>query len=119
VAGITTDQLRAHLGINPADTTDDEWLGQSVAAVNAWVATLPVVVDQLPTATPAIDLEWPADVQTGAIMLAAHGYHSRNAPYGRATLDLAGGFNQAYADPEISRYLRLRRWGKPMISGPA
>lgn len=110
MAGITADQLRDHLGIDPADTADAAWLEQCVAAVNAWVATLPVAVGLT---------DWTPDVITGTVLLAAHLYHSRNAPYGRATLDLAGGFNQAYADPEIARYLRLRRWAKPMISGPA
>lgn len=118
MAGITAEQLRAHLGITPDDTTDTEWLDQCVAAVNTWVAGLPVVVDRQPTPDPLIELEWAPDVQAGAIMLAGHLYNSRNAPYGRATLDLAGGFSQAYADPEIARYLQLRRWARPMVAGP-
>lgn len=107
---ITVADVRGFLGIPPADTGDDAWLTQSVAAVNAWVARLPAVHGQQ-------DDSWPADVHTGAIMLAAHEYHARNAPGGRAGYDVAGGFQQAYADPEIARLLRLRRWAKPMIAG--
>jgi hypothetical protein len=107
---ITTADLRAFLGIDPADAADDAWLGQCVGAVNAWVARLPVVHG-------TADDSWPNDVTVGAIMLAAHEYHARNAPGGRAGYDIAGGFSQAYADPEIARLLRLRRWARPMITG--
>lgn len=108
---ITPDALRAFLGIDPADSADDAWLASAVDAVNVWVGRLPVVAEQ---PDPTI---WPADVTTGAIMLAAHEYHARNAPNGRAGYDIAGGFSQAYADPEIARLLRLRRWARPMIAG--
>ena len=109
-AGITAEDMKRLLGLDPADVVDDEWLAAVVEAVNAYVAGLPVIAD-------ATDPEyaWPADVRLGATMLAQHLYSSRSAPYGRASLDIAGGFQVAYADPEIARLLRLRRWARPMV----
>lgn len=108
---ITTEQLADHLGITIApDTGDARWSASVVDAVNAWVATLPVIADRDDPAAP-----WPTTVDTGAVMLAAHIFHSRSAPYGRATLDVTGGFQQAYADPEVARLLRLRRHARPVI----
>lgn len=111
---IDLEQLRDHLGTDPADTADDRWMADTVAAVNAWVAGLPVLVDRRDP-----DADWPPDVTTGAVLLAAHLYHSRSAPYGRATMDMSGGFSTAFADPEIARLLRLRKWARPLIAGPA
>lgn len=111
---IDVDTVRAALGTDPADTTDDAWLGTVVDAINAWVGGLPVVVDRPTPGDP-----WPASVVLGATMLAVHAYQSRSAPYGRAVLGEAGGFQAAYADPEIARLLALRRWAKPTVSGPA
>ena len=108
---IDVDDLAAHLGhVTPLDPADALWAGQVVDAVNAYVATLPVTVDRPVPADP-----WPATVTTGAVMLAAHLYQSRNAPYGRATLDLVGTTSAVYADPEIARLLQLRRWSPPMV----
>ena len=108
---ITVQDVREHLGIAPADTVDDAWLTRTVAAVNDWVGGLPVVVDADP---PGV---WSDSATVGATMLAAHVYASRSAPYGRAALSDLGGFQQAYADPEVARLLRLRRWAKPTIAG--
>jgi hypothetical protein len=108
---IVVDDVAAHLGlaITPGGA-DEAWCGDVVDAVNVYVDALPVVADR---DDPAAD--WPATVRTGAIMLAAHLYHSRSSPYGRATLDPVGGFQQAYADPEIARLLCLRRYAKPRV----
>lgn len=111
---ISTDQVKDALGLDPAESTDDAWLATVVDAVNAWVAGLPVLADR-----PAPTDPWPASVTLGAVMLAVHQYQSRSAPYGRAILDSAGGFQVAYADPEIARLLALRRWARPAVSGPA
>lgn len=107
---LTVDDVRAALGIDPADTADDQWLAHVVDAVNVYVARLPVVVDSPDPAT------WTADVTWGATGLAVHRYHTRGAPYGRATFDTAG-FAQAYPDAEIMRALQLRRHAKPGIAG--
>ena len=110
---ITVEQVRSHLGIAPDNTDDDEWLTMAVGAVNVEVAGYPLIADRDdPTA------DWPANATTGAVMLAAHLYHSRNASQGRATFDITQGFQSAYADPEINRLLRIRRYGRPMMAGP-
>ncbi len=109
---LTVDHVKDALGIPPADAGDDAWLAAVVDAVNAWVAGLPILADR-----PAPTAPWPPSVTLGATMLAVHQYQSRSAPYGRATLDVAGGFQTAYADPEIARLLALRRWAKPTVGG--
>lgn len=109
---IDAGRVADHLGIDPADTTDAAWLADVADAVNAYVATLPAVADRPTPADP-----WPATITTGAIMLAAHLYHSRSAPYGRATITADGASVTAYADPEIARLLQLRRWAKPAVGG--
>lgn len=108
---LTVDGVKDALGLEPADSADDAWLATCVAAVNAWVQTLPAVVDSLDPAA------WGPDVTLGATLLAVHEYQSRGAPQGRATMDSAGMYSTAYADPEIARFLRLRRWSKPAIAG--
>jgi len=111
---ITVAEVKAFLGIPVADTSDEQWLASATAATNQWVGRLPVVIDLgLAEGEP-----WPADVQAGATMLAAHLYHGRNASQGRAGYDMAGGFQTAYADPEIARLLQLRRWARPYVAGP-
>jgi hypothetical protein len=109
---ITVEQVAEALGLEPTDTADHAWMGTVVAAVNEYVTGLPVVADRLDPGAP-----WPPPVTAGALMLAMHQYQARNAPNGRATLDLAGGFQTAHADPEIARLLQLRRWAKPAIGG--
>lgn len=111
---VTVDAVSDALGIPPSSDADAGWLANVVDAVNAWVARLPVILDR-----PDPHASWPPDVTLGATMLAVHQYHSRSAPYGRAGLDIAGGFQTAYADPEVARLLQLRRWARPSISGPA
>ena len=109
---ITVDSVRGALGLSPADTADDAWLTTVTNAVNSYVSTLPVVVDH-----PTDDGLWPPTVMLGATLLAVHLYQSRGAPYGRATLDDAGAYATAYADPEIARLLQLRRWARPGVAG--
>lgn len=109
---LTADDVAAYLGVPVDDPTDAAWLARTVAAVNEWVAGLPVVVDR--PATQATD--WPDSVTAGATMLAGHIYQGRNSPNGRPNLE--GGFSPAYADPEISRLLELGpRWSRPRMGG--
>lgn len=108
---ITVETLTDHLGLTIAPgSADARWSASVVDAVNDYVAALPVVVDRPDPAAP-----WPGTVTTGATLLAAHIYNARSAPYGRASLDIAGGFQTAYADPEIARLLQLRRHAKPRV----
>lgn len=111
---LTVDGVHLALGLDPADTSDHAWLTACVDAVNSYIPTLPVIADRTQSADP-----WPAAVTLGATMLAVHLYQSRGSPYGRAALDAAGAYGTAYADPEISRLLQLRRWARPSVSGSA
>jgi hypothetical protein len=112
---ITVGDVVEYLALpEPLDPADEAWIGDVVDAVNEWVAGLPIVVDQLvavPPVEPPEPVPWPARARTGAIMLAGHIYQSRNSPNGRPNLD--GGLSPAYADPEVSRLLELRRWARP------
>lgn len=108
---LTVDDVREALGLDPADTADEEWLAGCTAAANAYVNGLPVVVDSADPST------WSDAVIQGAKMLAVHLYQFRGAPYGRAVLNEAGAYQTAYAHPEIARLLQLRRWARPSIAG--
>lgn len=106
---ITADQLKAALGIPPADSADDAWAAQVVAAVNEYVAGLPWVADHADA--PA----WPEQAITGALLLAMRTYSARSAPLGMATLDAAGSLQVAQTDPEVGRLLRLGRYTQPGV----
>lgn len=73
-----------------------------VAAVNSYVSGLPVVQQVATDAT-----AWPADVQLGAIMLAARLIKRRNSPNGiEAATDMNVTYTARY-DSDISRLLQL------------
>lgn len=74
MAWITTDDVRAALGLDPADTTDDDWLALVVDAANeqcfAWRLAWGYVDD--PAWTPTDHA-----VKLGTINYAVRRYHER------------------------------------------
>ena len=96
------------MAITAADVTgwtddlgsDPDALAVVVAAVNAWV-------DTLPASTLGPGGGWPDYMTAGAVMLAARIYRRRNSPNGIESMtDLATTYVTRY-DPDISRMLRL------------
>lgn len=80
---------------------------QTVDAVNAYIATLPVSRRIVPgeDGAPAV----PASVKLGALLLANRTHRRRHSPNG---IEAMTGESVAYVaryDPEISRYLELDR----------
>lgn len=101
--------VRAALKLTEGDTDDATYLEGIVSAVNAFVRHLPI-------ATTVRDLEtWPADLVTGANMLAARLYRRRNSPAGLETFgDLGASYVQRY-DPDVSQLLALGSHSYPAI----
>lgn len=88
---------------------DSPNLKQVVAAVNGYVSGLPVV-QHLDDGE-----EWPADVQLGALMLAARLIKRRNSPNGiEAATDLNVTYTARY-DSDISRLLKLDGYRTPAV----
>lgn len=80
-----------------------------VAAVNGYVSGLPVVQHLEPAEA------WPADVQLGALMLAARLIKRRNSPNGiEAATDLNVTYTARY-DSDISRLLKLDGHRTPAV----
>lgn len=97
---ITVPQLAAY--IDPAAPVEDEHMPVVVGAVNAWVVSLH-------------GEEWPADVELGALMLAARLHKRRNSPTG---IDAVGDIGVSYVsryDSDLDRLLRLNAWATPQV----
>lgn len=90
---VTADDLKAAAGLDPADSSDDAWLGQTVAAVNDLVARL------RPDLRPGFDrfefdgaFETPVTdapaVRQGALELGLKMYRARGATDDTGSYDL-------------------------------
>ena len=95
MAPITAPEVSAWTG--GAVPADDENLGAVVAAVNSWVSSLPVSLDES-----ASDR-----VRLGSTILAAKVIRRRNSPNGVETITGEGVAYVARYDPEVSRFLGL------------
>jgi hypothetical protein len=102
---IATSDVTAYLGVTPAGDADQVALDRATAAVVAWVARN---VEGIPVpATPGDPVEVGADIELGAVMLAARWYARRSSSQGIASF---GDFGPAYVsrhDPDIASLLRL------------
>lgn len=86
--------------------TDEDNLARCMAAVNAYVGTLPCTAGRK---------EWTADVKLGATMLLARLLRRRNSPNG---IEAATDANLTYIaryDSDIARLLQLDGFQKPQI----
>jgi hypothetical protein len=114
---IEVGDVRAYLG-DDANSGGATALAQAVAAVVAYVPTIPALVDQFDEAG---DFDPPDDVILGAVMLAARWYSRRGAILGTAAsyADM-GGAQILRQDPDIARLLRLYRFdfGAPTPTAP-
>jgi hypothetical protein len=104
---ITADDVGGWLGLRfwQSDTA----LTSVVAAVNAYVTTLPKVAD-LPEGT-----DWPDDFFLGAVMLGGRYYRRRNSPNGVEAITESGAQYVARYDSDISRMLGLDMYTKPAV----
>lgn len=102
---ITVPEVTKWLGMTTPDTT----MAETVATVNVYVARLPVVQN--------LDdgQAWPADVQQGAVMLAARYNRRRNSPNGVEAITEGGAQYIARHDSDISRLLQLDGFQAPQI----
>lgn len=104
--GVTAVDVAAWLSLTP-DVADQPLLDDVCAAVNAWVARLPLVRWASTQPDPdAPDVVWPADAFQGAVMLAARHYRRRNSPSGtQASSDLVVYLPQR--DSDVDQLLRI------------
>lgn len=87
--------------------TSDVVLTDVVAAVNA------LLVSWFGNLTDAVSLEWPANYQLGATMLAARVYRRRNSPAGVEAFGELGPTYVMRNDPDVALLLGLHSYLKP------
>jgi hypothetical protein len=96
---ITTDQVRAFLGIRPADTYDDGALASATDAANDMVQTWrPDLVGVDP---------WPGRAIQAALLLAGRLYGRRNSVEGLAGYADMGAVPISRTDPDVMVLLEL------------
>lgn len=109
-AWLDVDAVRAHIGLDPADTFDDAWLAEAVDAAADVVERLRAdLLDDLGAYTPT------PSVHTGAVMLAARVYARRNSPTGLAQYGDLGAAIVPRLDADIERLLGLGAWAPPRV----
>jgi hypothetical protein len=111
---ITVDQVRAALGLDPADTADDEWLELCVAGVNQFVTdTRP---DPDPNLVVSHPMVLPPDGRTtwGAVQLATRWYARRNSTEVSAFVEMGGPPPSIDRDIEVA--LQVGRYFRPVVA---
>lgn len=98
------------LGLRTPSQADQAILTEVVAAANAYVGGLPIVIDRQ---DPAAD--WPAGVMLGATMLAARLYRRRNSASGVEAITESGAQYVARYDSDISRMLGIDGFKRPAV----
>jgi len=101
---ITSTQVRTALGLDPADTHDEEWLDLVVAGVNQ------LVTDTRPSDTETTDprTTW------GALQLATRWYSRRNSSDLSAFVEMGGPPPSIDRDIEVA--LRIGRYYGPAVA---
>lgn len=110
VGPATEATVRGLLGI--ADDLQDASLELAINSVNAWVARLPIVVDDMLNADPA---DWRADIVQGATLLAGRIFNRRNSPEGVAAFGDQGAIYVQRNDPDVALLLRLGAYARPAV----
>lgn len=108
---ITEEDLKSALGLEPADTADDEWLTRCVAAVNAFVdeTRKPPILP----GDPAPDYLNPKTVW-GALQLGTRWYSRRNSNDLSAFAELGG--VPPSIDRDIAVALEVDRYFRPAVA---
>lgn len=99
--------VRGQLGYADTDTADDVWLTTCIDATNAWARSNVRKVLAVDGDT------WPADIELGAVMLAARLARRRNSPDGVQAVTEAGVAFVARTDPDVALLLGLGSQAKP------
>lgn len=105
----TRDDVRDALGLDPADTVDDAWLDQVVAAVNQFVDdTRPPLVD------PDVPVEVDPRTAWGATQLGTRWYSRRNSNDLSAFAEFGG--VPPSIDRDIAVALRIDRYFRAVVA---
>jgi hypothetical protein len=104
----TLEQLKELLKI--ADDSQDAELSRVLAAVNEYVAGLPVAQPN-----PTDPAPWPARTVQGAGMLAARLHRRKGSPAGVEAFGELGAVYVQRNDPDIAWLLKLGRYQFPLV----
>jgi hypothetical protein len=108
---ISEEDVRAALGLDPADAADDAWLTLCTLAVNQFVDdTRPVA----PVTDPPTPVEVDGRTKWGAVQLATRWYSRRNSSDVSAFVELGGPPPSIDRDIEIT--LGLNRFYGPVVA---
>lgn len=107
----TLQQLKQLLKISDSDTTQDDELERVLAAVNDYVAGLPVSQPN-----PTDPAPWPARTVQGAGMLASRLHRRKGSPAGVEAFGELGAVYVQRNDPDIAWLLKLGAYAKPVAT---
>jgi hypothetical protein len=110
--------VKAYLGLAPADTFDETWLSSAVGAAEPFVQRArPDAFPQLVEGGgPDFTVRPAADAYGAALQLAGRLYQRRNSAMGVAAFnELGGPVYVAKFDPDIERGLRVGAYARPAV----
>ena len=109
----SSDAVRALLGVDPGDDSQDEAIEAKVAAVNAVVRVLPVA-EKADGAADWTGAELAAIVD-GANTLAARMYRRRDAAEGTSAFGSDAAVYVQLNDPDVAQLLQLGYYQRPAV----
>lgn len=102
---LTVEKVADQLGL--VGTSHDDELGPVIAAVEALVTSY--------NEAPADGEQWPANLQLGAVMLAARIYRRRNSPAGVESMGEIGPVYVSRNDPDLAQLLKIGKYAPPKV----
>jgi hypothetical protein len=111
---VTVDDVKVHLGLDLATTTDEAAMQQAVDGTNAlamlWRAD--VTLDEAGEPLPS----WPANIDKGGIIFAAKVYGRRGSVAGVAGFTEIGLAYVARLDPDLKAFWELGEFQPPVVA---
>ena len=102
---LTVAKVADQLGL--VGTSHNDELAPVIAAVEALVTSY--------NETPVDGEQWPANLQLGAVMLAARIYRRRNSPAGVESMGEIGPVYVSRNDPDLAQLLKIGKYAPPKV----
>lgn len=102
---LTVAKVADQLGL--VGTSHNDELVPVIAAVEALVTSY--------NEAPADGEQWPANLQLGAVMLAARIYRRRNSPAGVESMGEIGPVYVSRNDPDLAQLLKIGKYAPPKV----
>lgn len=102
---LTVEKVADQLGL--VGTSHNDELVPVIAAVDALVTSY--------NEAPADGEQWPANLQLGAVMLAARIYRRRNSPAGVESMGEIGPVYVSRNDPDLAQLLKIGKYAPPKV----